>query len=319
MRTAPSRALRGYLLRDAEHAAAARGAGQQADIARYFGAAENRMLAADALASASQSVSAVVLYREAIGFFLSAIAKAAGEEGTGPNRRTPSFEALDSAIALAPPATIEASARVRAAFAAEDPLSLDSLGREDLSELGAAARETAAWLREQVDPRSVNALRRARLVRIVVALGIAVAGIYLAGRWALAPRNIARGKPTTTSSRLAGTPPASGATNGEIEPGYGIHTDVDAEPWVMVDLGKVRRVREVRVFNRGDGWQNEGVPIILEVSSDSRVWTPVEERTTPYLQAQPWIIKVQVPAVRYLRLRRPMRGVIAISEIEAYP
>jgi hypothetical protein len=156
-------------------------------------------------------------------------------------------------------------------------------------------------------------------VRIAVALGIAVAGIYLACAWALAPRNIARGKPTTTSSRLAGTPPASGATNGEIEAAYGIHTDVDAEPWVMVDLEKVRRVREVRVFNRGDGWQNEGLPIILEVSTDSRAWTQVEERTTPYTQAQPWIIKVPVPAVRYLRLRRPMRGVIAISEIEAYP
>ncbi|MGA7124207.1 MAG: discoidin domain-containing protein [Polyangiaceae bacterium] len=319
MRAAPNRALRRYLLRDAERAAAARGSGQQADIARYFGAAESRLIAADALASASQSVGAVILYREAIGCFLSAIAKAAGEERTGPNRGPSSVEALDGVLALAPPATIEASARVRKVIAAEDPLSLDALAPEDLSELSGAARETAAWLRAQVDPRSVDALRRARIVRIGIALAIAVAAIYLACTWALAPRNIARGKPTTTSSRLAGSPPASGATNGVIEAGYGIHTDVDAEPWVMVDLGKVRRVREVRVFNRGDGWQNEGVPVILEVSTDSRAWTRVEERTTPYTQAEPWIIKVQVPAVRYLRLRRPTRGVIAISEIEVYP
>jgi hypothetical protein len=48
------------------------------------------------------------------------------------------------------------------------------------------------------------------------------------------------------------------------------------------------------------------------------VWKEVDRRTTPYSQAQPWVIKIHAPPVRYVRVRRPVRGVIAISEIEVY-
>jgi len=155
-------------------------------------------------------------------------------------------------------------------------------------------------------------------VRIGMAVLALLTILYVFVSWTLAPKNIARGKVTIASSRHPGTPPATGATNGEIETTYGVHTESEAEPWLMVDLGKRYSIREVRVYSRGDGWQEEGLPIVLEVSPEGTGWLEVERRTTLYSQAQPWIAKVHAPPVRYVRLRRPVRGVIVISEIEVY-
>jgi hypothetical protein len=200
----------------------------------------------------------------------------------------------------------------------DDPLELDELPSEEQQNVRGAAQEIAAWLRTRVDPRPVVMLRRARWLRVVVAAFAVLAAILGLVSWVSAPKNIARGKPTTASSHHPGTPSASGATNGQIEAAYGVHTEAEAEPWVMVDLGRPYSLGEVRVYNRGDGWQDEGLPIALDISVDGSGWREVDRRTTPYSQAQPWVTKIHSPPVRYVRVRRPVRGVIAISEIEVY-
>jgi hypothetical protein len=307
-----------YLLVEAEKTAAGRSPEQQAAITGYFDAATRRYLAAEALSEPADAVGAIVLYRESITLFVVALAKTTDDGAAASLGVAQALDFVDGLVADAPTARREGILSLRSAFRSDDALALDALGPEDLQKLRTAAQETAAWLRSRIDPRPARALRMARQVRLAVAALSILALLCVATAYALAPKNIARGKITVASSHHPGTPPASGATNGEIEPSYGVHTEADAEPWVMVDLGKPYSVREVRVYNRGDGWQDEGLPIALDVSLDGKAWKEVDRRATPYSQSQPWIAKIHVPPVRYVRVRRPVRGVIAISEIEVY-
>jgi hypothetical protein len=307
-----------YLLVDAERAAAARTAEQQGDIARYFKAANRRYRAAEALADPFDLVSSILLYRASIALYAAAIARMQSAAIATPVHDSRAFDALEALTTDPLPVEPDEFAALRASLSSEDPLVLDGRSAEDLGRLHRTAQAVATWLKARVDPRPVPALRTLRRARIGIAGLAAIALLYALGVSALTPKNIARGKPTTASSRFPGTPDASGATNGEIEAAYGVHTVGDINSWVMVDLEKPTAIREVRVYSRGDGWQDEQLPTVLEVSVDQNNWTTVDIRTTSYSQAQPWIAKVHGPPVRYVRLRRPVRGVVAIAEIEVY-
>jgi hypothetical protein len=316
-RKAVTKNLDRYLLVDAERVAAERTPLQQTEITRYFDAATRRYVAGEALSEPSDAIGAIILYKESITLFLGALAKAKGQDASPPRGIEPSLEALGDLAGDPPLERRKSLALLRSTFG-DDPLELDALPSEELQDVRAAAQEIAAWLRTRVDPRPVIALRRARWLRIVVAAFATLALLVVLASWAFAPKNIARGKITIASSHHPGTPPASGATNGQVEAAYGVHTEAEAEPWVMVDLGRPYSLGEARVYNRGDGWQDEGLPIAFDISIDGSVWKEVDRRTTPYSQAQPWVIKIHAPPVRYVRVRRPVRGVIAISEIEVY-
>ncbi len=312
-----TKAVHRLLLIDAEKVAAARSATQQLEISRYFEAAMRRCLAADALTEPSDAVGSIILYRESIVLFVASLARIAGDETAPPASGARTLEALKGMRGT--PIVDDAAFEVlKSLFDDTDPLALDALPSDALQRLRGAAQEAVASLRSRIDPRPPPALRRARRARVGVAVVLALALLGFVATRAVAAKNIARGKVTTASSRFPGTPPASGATNGEIESSYGVHTQAEVDAWVMVDLGALHSLREVRVYSRGDGWQDEGLPIDLELSADGRGWLEIDRRTMPYSQALPWITKIHAPPARYVRLRRPVRGVVAISEIEVY-
>jgi len=61
-----------------------------------------------------------------------------------------------------------------------------------------------------------------------------------------------------------------------------VHTANEAKSWVMVDLGTMQKLGKVKIYNRGDGWFDEVLPLTLELSSDGASFTEVERLTTPY-------------------------------------
>ena len=103
-----------------------------------------------------------------------------------------------------------------------------------------------------------------------------------------------------------------------MEQTYGVHTNIEENPWVRIVLGAVVPVHEVRVFNRGDGYESEILPLLLQLSDDGEAFTDVGERTELFTRDRPWITKLEGKAGRYVRIYMPKEGYIALSEIEVY-
>src|SRR5262249_30467090 len=147
----------------------------------------------------------------------------------------------------------------------DDPLVLDRL-REGDAQLGAQAMAaTANWLHDAIEPRTVVEIRRSRMLRLVL-LGLAGAAlvVYLVIQL-FSPTNIALHKRVLVSSNHpSSTAPEGGLTDGSNSGGYGVHTAIEDNPWVRVDLGEVYQLKKVKVFNRGDGWFDEHLPLTLE-------------------------------------------------------
>ncbi len=308
-----ARALDGYLLRGAEQTSLARTGPQQAAIARYCDAAASRMKAADTLLEPSEALGALLLYRDAAVLLLAALAKASDAGADLPSKPSEAWSILDGAAT--PPRRPEGFDRARAALAQDDPLAIDALSPDNRFALRKAAQDAVRWLALRVDPRPVSVLRSARKVRV----GVAAVLLFGVLGWALLWRpNIALGKPASASSLLHGSPPASGVTNGQIESTFGVQTTVEGQPWVMVDLGKAYPIGEVRVYNRADGWLDDGLPFVLELSVDGVAWTTINRRATSFSDSRPWKAKAHGTPARYVRVRCPHHGYIAIDEIKVF-
>ncbi|MBT7170216.1 MAG: discoidin domain-containing protein, partial [Phycisphaerales bacterium] len=68
---------------------------------------------------------------------------------------------------------------------------------------------------------------------------------------------------------------AAGGCDGIINGGYGFHTSENASPWWQVDLGSVKAIDVVRVYNRCD---NKSAParmakLQIKVSTNGKSWT----------------------------------------------
>ncbi len=187
----------------------------------------------------------------------------------------------------------------------------------DLEAKNARLAEACRALSRSVDLRSPFAVRATRYARFAALLVLLV---YAA--WPLVDRlrrgaNVALGAQVTASSHFPGTPDPSGVVNGTVEAQFGGHTTKEADAWIRVDLGSERDLAEVRVFPRGDGYADESLPVVLETSSDGATFVVVATRREPYSQRSPWIIRAPMH-LRYLRVRMPGMGYVALSEIEAY-
>ncbi|MFO0667293.1 MAG: discoidin domain-containing protein [Polyangiaceae bacterium] len=179
--------------------------------------------------------------------------------------------------------------------------------------LGALCGELLA----AIEPRTRVAVRFARISRLT-AIGVAVGYVlYLLVSHFWRGENLALHARVTASSQLPGTPDPRGAANGKVESDFGVHTQKEREPWVVVDLGAEKKIRRVIVYPRGDGYANESVPLVLEVSNDGHSFTYKSGRSPPFSQRAPWLSTFEAQA-RYVRVRMPTFGYIALSEIEVY-
>lgn len=314
----PSRAaiVDALLLRGPERTAAACPPAVRERVRQLAFAARTRARAADLLVEGN-AASAIVLYRESALLYIAAFTAAS----TGEDVREPL--ALEDLLARfaglpkpPPPGGLE---RFLDELNGADRLAVDRLDVGQAAERGEAARALVAWLGRLVEPRTVEEIRFARAGRLgaLAVAGVLVAAWIVAG--AVARRNIALHKPVSVSAvHPTATSPPSGLTDGVKSGSYGVHTANAADPWVQVDLQRVYFVDTVKVYNRGDGWFDDGLPMTMQLSEDGARFMDVGTRTTSFSQTTPWVVKPGHRAARYIRVRGARDRYVTLSELEAF-
>lgn len=176
------------------------------------------------------------------------------------------------------------------------------------------ARARVLAVLEGIEPRTPRELAWERGVRAVTA-GAAITLLLLgAHHLVLGPRNLARGKPVSSSLESSFSP--NPLVNGIVEERSHVLTNYESDPKVTVDLGGLHRVREVIVHGRADREAVDFLPLAVEVSTDGQHFMEIARTQEIFTAYVPWRIRRSVKNVRYVRLRRLGSGRISLSELE---
>jgi hypothetical protein len=289
---------------------------QQVDIQRLHRAGKARWRAARDLSDGGQHVAALFLYQQAATLFVWAARRAQpGSEPRELESVSEAFAALDE-LGLELPAGSEP---VRDLLRQTQPLAFEQIPTGDLATVCASADQLVSFLGRTVEPRSVRAVK----IRRALHLGAIVLGFLLAITalvvWLTRPKNIARGKPVSSSGlNPDSTAPDDGLVDGDTRGSYGIHTSKGPNPWVAIDLGKTHSIGRIEIFNRGDGWLDDGLPMVLEVSEDGSTYTEIAVRKKRFTHTAPWVERLGGKPARWVRVRGRTGSYVALSEIEVY-
>jgi hypothetical protein len=318
-----------FLLERAEREVAVLAPSQRGIMLAYAAAAERRLSAVASAAEPRTAVVAAIVLRDGVGLLVRALVAS----------RTPGIdddtaEETNAASELERlfehhPSAPHGWQRAVEALATRDSLYLDLLGDADLLAVHAGLVAVAAWLRARVDTRSTAYLRGARGGRLA-ALGVVVLYFLYLGVLRVEHRlhpNLALHALVTQSSSLPGSAGSGALVDGEHEGLRGpelpsadiVHTNREPAPWAMVDLGAVRPLHEVRIYNRMDHNFDDGLPYALELSEDGRGFQPAGRRTVHFGGGRfdpPWKVDVRGKSARFVRVSAT--GYLALSEVEVY-
>jgi hypothetical protein len=293
---------------------------QHGVVARYAAGATSRLNVARELST--PLVVPALLLRDAIQLLVRAVTAGRERDATCESlaQRNP-IEMVQALRAAAARPTDDDSRRVDEALATTEPLYFDSLEEAELGRVQEALTREADWLRHQIDLRSAAHVKATKIGRqAAFVLLIAYLGYALIAK-ALAPKNLAFGRPVRASSHQAGTPDPAGLVDGRKKTDkYGLCTDISLhDPWAIVDLGRDLDIHEIVVYNRGDSNLDDGLPYALDLSVDGHDYHEVAQRDAHFgdggFLSPPWTAKVRGRA-RYVRVRA--RGYIALDELEVF-
>lgn len=308
-----------FLMRRAERRARACALDQRGRVRFLLGAARARQRAAGGLRSPQEIGPAFRLLAEAFALLVTAHATARGE--TDGERALAPKEAWGKLPALAESlGALPEHGALERLLTSTEPLDADRLAPREALALRPELEGLLSWLTRQLEVRTPTRIRVYRVLRLTAAGAALLTLLVAALAWALAPTNLALGKPARASSRYPRTPDPTGATDGVRGRGYGVHTLVEPRPWVEIDLESSHALSEVVVYNRSDGYQTESLPLTLELSADGNDWTEVGTRHEVYSVSAPWRTKLDGRRARYLRLiiSKKDKGYIAVSEVEVF-
>ena len=134
-------------------------------------------------------------------------------------------------------------------------------------------------------------------------------------------RNAALGKVAMQSSVFQNGPPtAAAAVNGVKTGGFGFHTELEYDPWWMVDLGARQAVQEVVVYNRLDGiCKIRSRMLSVLVSPDGETWTTIYRHDgEPFGGADGHPLRVRAAGVqaRFVRVKLEDYQFLHLDEVE---
>jgi hypothetical protein len=211
----------------------------------------------------------------------------------------------DLTLATVEQATESLGRRIRHA---EVAAVLASAELPDRAALSAAELEVAYLVDEATAEHRLGRVTR----RACWAMGLLVVAVAAA----LALLTLALRKPweqyTWSASSAWSGFPQSGTLGQHGAYGLLFHTDEEDDPWVIVDLGKTRTIKEVLVKNRADMDTDRGLPLVVELGGPDRRFATVESRTTRF---DVWDVKFAPRAARYVRLRAQGRTVLHLREV----
>jgi hypothetical protein len=198
----------------------------------------------------------------------------------------------------------------------------------ELPELAEAEQEAAAMHLRHVAARAIEVRTKARrevdalLVKRVLkfALTLAVLVAVVFGAIALLPvkRDLAVGKPWTTSSKPYDCDPAAGKCGGAQTKIF-FSTKEEQNPWIVYDLGAPTRFSSMTIVNRQDGNNGErgrASPLIVEVSDDAKKYREVIRRNEEF---SVWMPRFAKQTARYVRLRVPRKSILHLEAVRVHP
>jgi hypothetical protein len=182
-----------------------------------------------------------------------------------------------------------------------------------------------AWLEARIDARSAREVLLTRWFRC----GALVVALAAVAWFAIEPKNVALGKQVSASSIASYTPPAPLGKDAlyrvvdgrRREQSFAVHTELEAKPWVKVDLGKPYRIARVVVYPRDDCCFGEhALPVVVELSNDDQHFEIVASHGAPATVDFPWRFATLGQRARYVRLSTDAKGPrqIVIGELEVY-
>lgn len=305
-----------FLLRDRERLAASCVATTRDEVRDLALAGRSRAEVAERLLE-GHFTSALTLYRESAVFYLAAaVAARTGASPPDPLRGDDllaGFEELHGPLNGTP---------ARAAFLdqvrAPDPRAVERLTPAEAAEAARASRLVVRAVAALVEPRDGSEIRFIRRARVgtVGLVALALVAWFVASR---SGPNLALHKPVATSGVFpTATSPPGGLTDGVTTGSYGVHTAVGGIPWVSVDLQGVYRIKKVKVYNRGDGWFDGGLPMTVQLSENGKDFVDVGTQTSTFGQWVPWTLRVDHKRARWVRVRGGDGKYVALSELEVF-
>jgi hypothetical protein len=195
----------------------------------------------------------------------------------------------------------------------------------ELPELAERDQENAAMLLRHVAARAIQVRSKKKrayeLMALKRAMRIALAAVVLVvlalGVVALWPekRNIAAGKPWSTSSKLYDCHPQKKECGG-VETKMFFCTKEEASPWFQYDLGSKTSFSSMTIVNRQDGGvQARATPLIIEVSDDGKTFREVIRRTEEF---SIWKPKFARQEARYVRLRVAKKSFLHLEAVRIH-
>jgi hypothetical protein len=208
--------------------------------------------------------------------------------------------------------------RVREALASRDPLYIDRLDPASRARLCTALDRAAVALRQGVEARTRVHVQAQRWGR-VAALGVVLLyAAWLGVRHRVMPVNIAIGKPVRVSSYKVNPPDGHELVDGRPGFTYAVHTNTEDSPRVVIDLLGDYALGRIAVYNRADGWWEDCLPLVVEVSRDDKTYTELARRDIPFGFDTPWVIAASGRMARYVRLRVARRSYLTLRRVEIF-
>jgi hypothetical protein len=129
-------------------------------------------------------------------------------------------------------------------------------------------------------------------------------------------RSSARGSsPVTTRED------AAGACDGIIDGGYGFHTGLARDPWWQVDLGELRPLGRIKVWNRGQA-PERATNVMLRVSADGTNWNTVYRHANGvflgFSDKKPLEVNLPGSVARFVRVQLPGETFLHLDEVEVF-
>jgi F5/8 type C domain len=151
-------------------------------------------------------------------------------------------------------------------------------------------------------------LRRALVGVLALAVAWSLYGVF--GR-----KNLARNAAVITTSaeaRVRANPRA--LVDGDRK-NLGFHTQKGRDQAATIDLGTIRTIRSVEIYNRFDCCQTRALPLLVEVSTDGAAFEAIARRTETFTL---WKVSLAAKPVRFLRLTDEGNNFFHLAEVEVY-
>jgi len=168
----------------------------------------------------------------------------------------------------------------------------------------------------QTDATLVSRALWTRRLRLGGVALVAVLALCIGVSRLIVSKNLALHRPVVVSDRdpTYGVDPSQ-VVDGD-ETNLGFHTSSRAHTTVTVDLGAVKPLTRVEIFNRPDCCQERAAPLSLELSSDGTNFKTVARKPRTFQQ---WTATLPPgTSARYVRIEHERTDFFHLSEIEVF-